>query len=234
MQLPYFFEEALATHPDVFELSPETARHVVQVLRMKENDELLLTNGKGLEVQAKIIQSGKRNVQVEKKVSRTFSKDAHEKAIAISLLKNESRFEWFLEKATEIGINRIIPLLCKRTERRTMRVARMKNILTSAMLQSRQVFLPQLDEVTALVDLSVEPQYKQKFIAHCIDNSDRQELKNLKNNDSSGIVLIGPEGDFDAEEIEFCLQRRFLPVSLGTTRLRTETAGIVAAVLLKF
>lgn len=232
MQLPYFFEENLSAGISDFELSEEAARHIAQVLRMREGEELLLTNGNGLEVRAIL-----RHVERKKVLASFVDSTNHlvreqEVAIAISLLKNESRFEWFLEKATEIGVAKIYPIICRRTERKFMRMSRMKNILVSAMLQSRQVFLPSLSEPKGLDHLFNQVHFKQKYIAHCLGENEKSDLKKCVDSNSSRIILIGPEGDFTEDEIAKCTDQKFVPVSLGETRLRTETAGIVAAVLM--
>jgi 16S rRNA (uracil1498-N3)-methyltransferase len=153
--------------------------------------------------------------------------------IAISLVKNASRFEWFLEKATEIGVTEIIPLICERTERQYFRYERMKGILVSAMLQSQQVWLPVLSEPVKFENLTIaEFENSVKLIAHC-EETNKQPFSNFQISSSSNyIILIGPEGDFTPAEIELALQNNFQPVSLGETRLRTETAGMVAATLL--
>ena len=148
----------------------------------------------------------------------------------ISILKNAGRLEWFLEKAAEIGVSEIIPLLCKRTERQHFRFDRMNAVLIAAILQSQQTWLPQLHEPTDVKTFIQQSSYQQKLIAHC-ENDTKQELSNLSIQDHVQI-LIGPEGDFTHEEIEFALQNQYQPVSLGNTRLRTETAGVVAASLL--
>ncbi|RYZ29126.1 MAG: 16S rRNA (uracil(1498)-N(3))-methyltransferase, partial [Chitinophagaceae bacterium] len=151
--------------------------------------------------------------------------------IAISITKNASRFEWFLEKATEIGINEIIPLLCERTEKEKFRYDRMKGILVSAMLQSQQTWLPNLHQPTSFDEVIKQASHQQKFIAHCLPEQ-KQQLSSVIHHLSS-IILIGPEGDFTPAEIEAALQNNFIPVALGETRLRTETAGMVAAALLR-
>ena len=153
--------------------------------------------------------------------------------MAISLIKNTSRFEWFLEKATEIGVSAIIPLICERTEKQNFRVDRMKSVLVSAMLQSQQTFLPLLREPVKFHDLiTSEFDDSKKFIAHCLDESNKTQLHLQISKSSNQLILIGPEGDFTPAEIEAALQNNFIPVALGETRLRTETAGIVAATLL--
>lgn len=232
MQLPIFFEENFPDS-DQFVLSENSSRHIAQVLRMKEGEFIQLTNGKGYTLTAEIVSSHKKNTEV-KIIERTFIPQREPKiAIAISFIKNTGRFEWFLEKATEIGVSEIIPLLCTRTEKTHFREERMKAILVSAMLQSRQAWLPELPAPVTIMELIKNKSYDQKFIAHCL-NEERTELKNIITNAfSSKIILIGPEGDFTKEEIEAALEQDYKPVSLGETRLRTETAGLVAAVLLR-
>lgn len=231
MAFPFFFEENLSESDELI-LSEESSRHIVQVLRMKEGEKVLITNGKGYTITAEIIFADKRKTKV-----KTIHKEFHERqtpkaVIAISLIKNTSRFEWFIEKATEIGISTIIPLLCKRTEKTHFRSERIKSILISAMLQSKQAWLPELSDPIKINDLIKNATYEQKFIAHCVEE-EKKDLRDFTNDKSaSKIILIGPEGDFTEEEIQSAIQQNYIPVSLGETRLRTETAGMVAAVLL--
>ncbi len=230
MQLPFFFEENISQQGSFF-LGEETSRHIVQVLRMKEGEQIMLTNGKGYLLNATINSADKKKTQVSI-ISQTYNGRPEPKvSVAISLIKNTNRFEWFLEKATEIGVSEIIPLLCKRTEKHQMKQSRMHTIITSAMLQSRQAWLPELKEPIKFSDVVKSTNYSQSFIAHCADR-ERKSIPDFENNKSHKIILIGPEGDFTEEEISMALANKFIPVSLGETRLRTETAGLVAAVLL--
>lgn len=135
--------------------------------------------------------------------------------------------EWFLEKATEIGINRVIPLLCQHSERKETKHDRLEKVMVSAMKQSLKAYLPQLDEMTKFNDLIRQPFDGQKFIAHC-EEQHRDLLKNLVARDQNYLIMIGPEGDFSPAEIEAAIQAGFKPVSLGDSRLRTETAGVIA------
>ncbi len=232
MTLPLFFEENIPGSAR-FNISEESAKHITLVLRMHEGENILLTNGKGALLTAKILSSNKKNTEIEIIKKKIIPFPQPKTAIAISLIKNSNRFEWFVEKATEIGISAIFPLICKRTEKTHFRTERIRSIMISAMLQSRQVWLPELSEPRKLAELIQSEKYDQKFIAHCIEE-DKKELKNITlNNSLSKIILIGPEGDFTEEEIKSSIQHNFMPVSLGQTRLRTETAGVVAAVLLK-
>lgn len=232
MQLPFFYTEQMADAASTISLNEETSRHVVNVLRMKAGEQLHLTNGKGNLVTAEIVNNYKKHCEVIiKKVSMLPTSD-RQVTIAISLLKNASRFEWFLEKATEIGVTAIIPLLCERTERQHFRKDRMEGLLISAMLQSRQSWLPELREPMKFNSYINEPyQDSNLFIAHCAEEDKRPLHVQIRASPHSHI-LIGPEGDFTRKEIEQALERKFIPVSLGNTRLRSETAAIAAVTLL--
>ena len=230
MQLPYFFEENIPESGNFF-LSEESSKHIVQVLRMKEGEEINITNGKGELLISSVVIANKRRTEVTI-TNRICSPRSNQKiAIAISSIKNNNRFEWFLEKATEIGVSEIILLICNRTEKNPMKMDRMHNIIVSATLQSRQAWMPELKEPVKFTEIIKSTGYHQKFIAHCND-SKKKTLKDFDTGNSSRIILIGPEGDFTENEITAAGQNNFIPVSLGETRLRTETAGIVAAVLI--
>lgn len=231
MAVPFFFEENLPLSND-FILSEETSKHVSQVLRMKEGEEIRITDGNGQTIIAEIVLPDKKKTKV-KTIGKEFSESPKSKiSIAISLIKNTNRFEWFAEKATEIGVSAIIPMICKRSEKTHFRKDRIRSILISAMLQSQQSWLPELSEPVKFSELLKNENQEQKFIAHCLPE-DKKELKEVAKNAHSKIILIGPEGDFTEEEIEQAIQHNYIPVSLGDTRLRTETAGIVATVLLQ-
>ena len=233
MQLPFFYIEEFDGSQKQIVLNEETSKHIVQVLRMKEGEKLNLTDGKGHLIKAAITDAHKKHCSVNIQHSTFNIQSSRKITIAISLLKNTSRFEWFLEKATEIGVSEIIPLICERTEKQKFRYERMKGICVSAMLQSQQVWLPVLHEPIHFDDFVIR-QFDNygKMIAHCI-NEEKQSLDHcLIFKYPNQIIAIGPEGDFTKQEIELALKNTFIPVSLGETRLRTETAGIVAASLL--
>jgi 16S rRNA (uracil1498-N3)-methyltransferase len=235
MQLPFFYISEYNNEKQI-ELDEDTSRHMVQVLRMKKGQSLNLTDGKGHLIRTIVSDDHKKHcivsvdhLQFSDPVSRKIS-------VGISLLKNASRFEWFLEKATEIGVNEIIPFICQRTEKQKFRADRMKSILVSAMLQSQQVWLPVLHDPIdyALLFRQEEiAQKAQKFIAHCLESAKRNLNDMVNESLPSQVILIGPEGDFTKEEIDLALGSHFLPVTLGDTRLRAETAGVVAATLLR-
>jgi len=228
MSLPFFFVEEL--NDKQIALDENTSRHMINVLRMQRGDEILLTDGKGKKAKASIVDDHRKKTVVEISLIETNEKRQNKTVIGISLIKNSSRFEWFLEKATEIGVSEMIPLICTRTEKEKFRHDRMQNILMSAMLQSQQYWLPLLHEPTSFDDVLQLP-IDQKFIAHCED-SNKQPLSSHQRSSTSKLILIGPEGDFTPEEIEAAFENNFIPVSLGNTRLRTETAAIVAATVL--
>jgi len=232
MVLPFFYKEDLFTSSTDVVLDEATSKHIVQVLRMQNGEQLQLTNGKGILFTAEIKDNNRKRCTTRILQTTNHKPQTAKICIAISPVKNNTRFEWFLEKATEIGVSEIIPLVCTRTEKTVFKFGRMKSILVSAMLQSQQCWLPVLQEPIKFNALITSSAHQQKFIAHCMDDAKRS-LADLNNESlSSKIILIGPEGDFTPEEITLALQQHFNAVSLGNTRLRTETAGIVAAALL--
>lgn len=233
MSLPLFYIEEFIPGKSPLILNEETSRHIVQILRMKEGERLRLTDGKGRILTAEVMLESKKATEVNVLSTSDIKHKVANITIAISLIKNSSRFEWFLEKATEIGISAIVPLICERTEKQHFRLDRMESIVISAMLQSQQAWLPVLNEPVKFANFIRQSSNQQKYIAHCIDD-DKKNLIDYtfaKNKDS--VILIGPEGDFTIQEITAARQNNFLPVSLGENRLRTETAGVVAAVVLK-
>jgi 16S rRNA (uracil1498-N3)-methyltransferase len=228
MALPYFYFEKIDA--DTLTLDEDVSKHITQVLRMKAGEALLVTDGKGTKAKAIITDDHRKRCVVKIERRETEKAATPTVCIAISLIKNAARFEWFLEKATEIGVSEIIPLLCDRTEKEKFRQDRLQNIVTSAMLQSQQCWMPKLQEPIPFQKLIEDDKYHQKFIAHCLEN-EKQSLHSILQPQSS-IILIGPEGDFTQKEIALAIDHNYVPVTLGKTRLRTETAGIVAATLL--
>ncbi len=234
MQLPYFYDSSVAAVNTNLILSEDASKHCVQVLRMKEGDKLQLTNGKGGLFTASIIQADKKHSSVLIEEATFQPQPDKNICIAVSLLKNAARWEWFLEKAVEMGVQQIIPLLCERTEKQHYKKERLHNIVVSAMLQSRQLWLPQLHQPTSLYEVvNNSHSFSQKLIAHCRDDVNKIPLQIAQNGNNTQI-LIGPEGDFSEKEIAAALQNNYRPVSLGSTRLRTETAGVVASALLVY
>jgi len=231
MALPFFYINDYNGTQKSIVLDEDTSKHVVQVLRMKVEEQLNLTDGKGHLLTCSITDDNKKHCTVEIKESNYKEPTTRNVSIAISLLKNTNRFEWFLEKATEIGVSEMIPLICERTEKEKFRQDRLQGILISAMLQSQQCWLPVLNEPIDFKKMIKQPREGEKFIAHC-DEANKQSLHLHIDSSAHQLICIGPEGDFTPAEIELALQHQFIAVTLGETRLRTETAGIVAATLL--
>jgi 16S rRNA (uracil1498-N3)-methyltransferase len=230
MALPYFFVPVLQAGP--LTLEEDQSKHIVQVLRMQRGERLALTDGRGRRGEAEIIDDNRKRCSVLVATPEEAAPREREVAVGISLVKNASRFEWFLEKATELGVAEIIPLLCARTEKERFRTERLQAILVSAMLQSQQRYLPRLHEPTHFAEVLREP-YSHRFIAHCLPEQ-KTPLSSITSTEpgARSLILIGPEGDFTPAEVEQALAAGFVPVLLGATRLRTETAGLAAAVTL--
>jgi 16S rRNA (uracil1498-N3)-methyltransferase len=234
LSLPFFYIENIDHGSPALVLDEGNSRHAVSVLRMQEGEPLHLTDGKGYLLSCSITVAHKKNCRVRITGSSYTAAPGSKTGIGISLIKNPVRFEWFLEKATEIGVTDIFPLLCQRTEKQHFRPDRMKNVLVSALLQSRQTWLPVLHTPEKFdTIITGQDKFVQKLIAHCLEQDKRKLDKSTLAEAGNRLILIGPEGDFTPAEIEQALRNGYIPVELGETRLRTETAGIVAAVLLK-
>ena len=210
-----------------FTLSSEESKHIIKVLRKKEGDIIHFTDGKGNLLVSEIITSHikKTQVRIIEKISKE-KKHNYYLHIAISPTKNIDRFEWFLEKSCEIGIDEITPLICDRSERKVIKLNRSKRILLSAMKQSLKYYLPKLNEPIPFLNFINKKYKEQKFIAHCQNRT----IINLKNQkiEKNILILIGPEGDFSQNEINKAISNKFTPISFGESRLRTETAGVLA------
>jgi 16S rRNA (uracil1498-N3)-methyltransferase len=233
MAVAYFYFASLSRIAEEFPLNEPSSRHIVQVLRMREGQELILTDGLGLQAVATILEANKKNCRVRISERKFRKPDARRVTIALSLLKNSNRFEWFLEKATELGISEIIPLKCSRTEKQQFRRDRIQSIVESAMLQSQQSWMPGIQEPVSFPEFMKNAVADQKFIAHCEKEEKRELSEMIDPALSSQLILIGPEGDFTEEEIRLAIQTGFIAVSLGEHRLRSETAAVASAALLK-
>jgi 16S rRNA (uracil1498-N3)-methyltransferase len=227
VSLPYFYISSFEKDRAEIELDEENSRHIVQVLRMGPGEELQLTDGKGNLLTAAITDANRKKCCVNVLSATILPPPERGVSIAISPLKNASRFEWFLEKATEIGVSEIIPLLCDRTERQHLRPDRLHNILVSALLQSQQAWLPLLRPLTAF-ELLLGRRDDRRLIAWLGELAAAPPVPDRQ----PTLILIGPEGDFTPAEAAAALEVGYLPVTLGRNRLRTETAGVVAATLL--
>ena len=218
--------------PDISEetytLNEIESKHCIKVLRLNTNDQIELIDGKGSFYEAKIIDPNPKKCKIEiTKTIHEFGKRNHYLHIAIAPTKNMDRFEWFLEKATEIGIDEVTPLLCDHSERKAIKNERLEKIMISAVKQSIKAYKPKLNPLTKYGDFIKQNFDGTKFIAHCEEN-EKQSLKANYKTGSNSLILIGPEGDFSPNEIKLAKENNFRETSLGESRLRTETAGIVA------
>lgn len=227
MSIPLFYTSGTLEPQSQYVLEPEESFHAIKVLRMKQGDELDITNGNGIRGRARIVQLTKHDCIINLETVQIVPPRPYHLHIAIAPTKNIDRFEWFLEKATELGIEEITPLLCEHSERRSVKEERCKKILLSAMKQSEQAWLPVLNELTTFDVLLKNNRNTLNYIAWCGTGLESY-LANVYTTGTDALVLIGPEGDFSEKEVEMALGQGFIPVNLGPNRLRTETAGLVA------
>lgn len=210
-----------------FSFQKEESKHIVKVLRKSVGDILHITNGNGWLFSAEITIPN-INKCTAKIVSKALQPPpSYNLHLAVAPTKMNDRYEWFLEKATEIGLHSITPILCDHSERKVIKPERFERILQSAMKQSLSCYLPKLNEVISFNDFIKQEFKGDLFIAHC-EETDKKSLKEKLKSKTEITILIGPEGDFSTKEIKQALENNFIPVSLGNTRLRTETAAIVA------
>jgi 16S rRNA (uracil1498-N3)-methyltransferase len=204
------------------------SKHAIRVLRLKEGDQVQLIDGKGGFHEAVISNPHPKKCRlIITKSTLDFEKRNFNLHIAIAPTKNIDRFEWFLEKCTEIGIDEVTPILSEHSERKVIKPERLQKILIAAMKQSLKAYLPKLNPITKLEDVLSNSEYQEKYIAHC-NEGNKEHLKRFVKKGNNCLILIGPEGDFSLQEVELAKQKGFIEVSLGKARLRTETAGVVA------
>ena len=209
-------------------LPEEESQHAVKVLRLKEGDEIEIVDGKGRFYHAEITFPHAKRCEVRLfSVEEDFHPQPVHLHIAIAPTKNMDRLEWFAEKVTEIGVGEITPLLCEHSERKVLKLERLEKILVSAMKQSKKAYLPKLNDLKKFSDFLKETSRGSRYIAHCYEEDKRVLVKDYAPG-SDALVMIGPEGDFSEKEVAMALEAGFVPVSLGESRLRTETAGVVA------
>ena len=225
MQL--FYNPNISETANSFVFDKEESKHIIKVLRKNESDILFVTNGLGFLFKTEIALASDSKctvniVSFEKQEAPKFH--LH---LAVAPTKMNERYEWFLEKATEIGIQEITPIICDHSERKIIKTDRFQKIIESAMKQSLHYYLPKLNEPISVKEFLKKKFDGQKFIAHC-EETDKKSLKNELKPNKDITILIGPEGDFSVKEIQLAIENNFIPVSLGNTRLRTETAAIVA------
>lgn len=224
MQL--FYSDTIEPEQIEFTFDKEESKHIVKVLRKIEGDTLNITNGKGFLFSSNIILASERRCVVKITKVDFFEPRTFRVHLAVAPTKMNDRFGWFLEKATEIGVDEITPIICDHSERKVIKKERFDKILISALKQSNQHYLPKLNEAVSFSDFISQDIEGQKFIAHC-EETVKKELKDEIQPKQNYTLLIGPEGDFSTNEIASALENKFAAVALGDTRLRTETAAIV-------
>ena len=215
---------------DVYQLNEEESNHIIRVLRFKRGDYVFLTDGTGNFFEAEITNDNPKGCQL--KITETkheYGKRNYQLHIGIAPTKNIDRFEWFLEKATEIGIDEITPLICDHSERREVKTERLNKVIVAAMKQSVKAYLPKLNPGMSFKEFVSKSFNGLKFICTVPKTSSGNNLlQNLYKREKDSLILIGPEGDFSEEEIQLSVKNNFVVARLGESRLRTETAGIVA------
>ena len=225
MQL--FYNPDIDETTETFSFDKEESRHIIKVLRKKDSDILHVTNGFGLLFETEITLASDNKCIVEVLSIKKSPEPKFRLHLAVAPTKMNDRFEWFLEKATEIGIQEITPVFCDRSERKVVNLERFEKIILSAMKQSNETYLPKLNEAISFKEFIKQKNEDLQLIAHC-EETDKKSLKEVLKPNENVTILIGPEGDFSDKEITLALENNFQPVMLGNTRLRTETAAVVA------
>ena len=225
MQL--FYNSDVKPEDKSFFFDKEESKHIIKVLRKKESDKIFLTNGLGYFFESEIISAFEKKCEIRITNVQFHEPTSYHIHIAVAPTKMNDRLEWFLEKATEIGIHEITPIICDNSERKVYKIDRAEKIVQSAMKQSLQMYLPKINEPISYSQFVKQTIDGQKFIAHC-EETERKAFQNEVKPNEKVTILIGPEGDFSTKEIKLALENQFIPVTLGNTRLRTETAALVA------
>lgn len=210
-------------------LPPVESAHCVKVLRKRPGDEIVVTDGAGWRYNCRLTLADPRGAMVE--ILDRVEVPSHwdvKIVLAVAPSKNMDRMEWFVEKAVEIGVDKIVLLKCERSERKIVKTDRLKKIALSAMNQSLKTLVPEITEVTDMKDLLKENFAGQKFFGYCSDEVERRELVREYRPGSNVLILVGPEGDFSPREVKMAIENGFMPVTFGNSRLRTETAALFA------
>jgi 16S rRNA (uracil1498-N3)-methyltransferase len=229
MDTPFFHAPQIPPSGETLVLSEDSSKHVVAVLRMCEGDRLRLVDGRGTVALAEVRDGHRKRCAVQILESHSLTDTRHPLTLGVSLLKNPSRFEWMLEKACEIGVRRVVPLILQRTERQRYRQDRLEAVALSALLQSQQAWMTEVAPPTDLDTLLSGTTAGERLIAHCLPGVPAEDLRPMR---GETTMLVGPEGDFTASEVDKALSKGFRAVRLGPSRLRSETAGVVAAAVL--
>lgn len=226
--MQYFYSDNIINNTVI--LNEEESKHCIKVLRHKLNDNIFVIDGFGNLFSCQITDANYNNCKLQILNQQVINKRNYNLHIAISPIKNIDRFEWFIEKSTEIGVDEITPIICNKTEKLKIKCERVNRILLSATKQSLNAKIPKFNEsikFNNFIELQKNNIDFQKYIAYCkVDAT--ENLKNQYVKNSNTIIIIGPEGDFTDNEVKFAIENSFKPISLGINRLRTETAGVIA------
>ena len=225
MQL--FYNATINEATETFSFDREESKHIIKVLRKKDGDILFVTNGLGFLFKTEIVLASDSKCTVQMVSFEKAAAAPFQLHLVVAPTKMNDRYEWFLEKATEIGIQEITPIICDRSERKVINIERFEKIILSAMKQSNELYLPKLNPAISFKEFMKQKNKGLQLIAHC-EETDKKTLKSILQSKTDVTVLIGPEGDFSEKEIALALEQNYIPVSLGNTRLRTETAAVVA------
>ena len=214
--------------PHITQLPEQESQHAIRVLRLSMGDEIMVTDGKGFFYKCTIIDAHHKRctVQIDETIQADTGRD-QATIIAFAPTKSNDRNEWFGEKATEVGIEEFLPMACQFSERKSFNSNRFERVVVAAMKQSQQGNLPAIHELTPFNDVINRPFDGKKYIAHCYKEQ-KEMLSHHYTKGENALILIGPEGDFSKDEVEAAIEAGFIPISLGNTRLRTETAALVA------
>jgi 16S rRNA (uracil1498-N3)-methyltransferase len=214
---------------ETYVLDENESKHCIRVLRMTKGTPVKLIDGNGNLYEGSISDPDPKNCRIIiTNVIKNYERRDYRLHIGISLLKNPERFEWFVEKSVEIGVDEITPIICRNTEKSGIKTNRVNNLIISAMKQSIKAYRPVLNIPHAFVDFIKYDMRRIRMIAHCNPNLEKSKIDQVYSKGEDAVILIGPEGDFSEEEIRFGIENGFKPVHLGRSRLRTETAGVAA------
>lgn len=214
---------------DTFLLDEKESKHCIRVLRMTIGTPVRLIDGKGNLYEGFISDPDSKRCMISiSEIKSGYEKRNYRLHIAISPLKNSERFEWFVEKSVEIGVDEITPLICKNTEKQSVKQERIENIIVSAMKQSVKTTKTVFNKPCTFSDFIAHPGNETRMIAHCSTSTNRNKISEVYEKNKNAVIMIGPEGDFTLDEISSAVRRNFIPLHLGSSRLRTETAGIAA------
>jgi 16S rRNA (uracil1498-N3)-methyltransferase len=222
-----FFSPELNETTNYITLSDEESKHCLKSLRLRANDKIYVTNGMGLKAEGFLINSDDTKCSIEVLQIIKIPSSAYKLNIAVAPTKNHDRFEWFVEKSSELGIDVITPIICEHSERKKIQHDRLQRLMIAAMKQSQRCYFPQINKEICFTEFISEPCDDQKFIAWCGDEP-KPHMKDMVTKGKNVRVLIGPEGDFTKVEVGIAITAGFVPITLGKNRLRTETAAIAA------